>query len=225
MPVTRTIQEGESVSSLALEFGLSQDTIWNDPANQNLRKSRSRADVLLPGDQITIPDKQLKTLPRPTDAQHRFRRIGVPILFELQIFDSNGNPIAAAPYTLTVDGAVHTGTTDTTGYLKEFIPNDSSKGSLVIQDKVERDLFFGGLDPIETLIGVQKRLTNLGFDCIGDNGAMGRTTFAALSRFQAFSGLPQTGTLDDATRDAIRQCHDDRTQFEQNVKRPPASPF
>lgn len=208
MQAYHTVQDGDSLSSLALAYGLAPDTIWQDAANDKLRARRSRGETLLPGDVVAIPDKREKTDTRGMNARHVFRRIGVPILFELCLFDGDGLPLAGAAYVLEVDGVRHDGTTDADGVLKQIIPNDARAGRVAIDGLVDRELRFGWLDPIETLIGVQKRLTNLGFPCSHDEGRFSRDTHVALARFQRVAGLPDTGELDDATREEIRACHD-----------------
>jgi N-acetylmuramoyl-L-alanine amidase len=214
-----TIQDGESLSSLALAYGLAPQTIWQDAANEKLRAQRSRADTLLVGDVVAIPDKRLKTETRSINARHCFRRIGVPILFELQLFDGDGQALAALGYTLEVDGVRHVGTTDDAGTLKQIIPNDARAGRIVIEGRVDRELQFGWLDPIETLAGVQKRLNNMGFACSHEGGQFGRATHVALVRFQSMAGLPGTGRLDDATREAVRACHDVPGHYETVLRR------
>lgn len=214
MQAYHTIRDGDSLSSLALAYGLAPATIWQDAANEALRAKRSRADTLLPGDVVAIPDKRTKTETRAINARHSFRRIGVPILFELQLLDGAGRALANLAYTLTVDGAEHAGTLDATGALKQIIPNDARSGRIVVEGQIDRALQFGWLDPIETLAGVQQRLSNLGFVCRHDGGVSGRATHVALSRFQQAVGLPVNAQLDDATREAVRACHDVAGHYE-----------
>jgi N-acetylmuramoyl-L-alanine amidase len=209
MPIRRVIDQGDSVSRLSERYGLAPDTIWEHPANAKLRSVRSRRDALLPADELVIPDLRAKRVSCPTGGRHRFRRLGVPMLFEIQLFDAYGQPRRQRPYSLDVDGVARQGTTDASGVLREFIPNAAQRGRLVIADELDEALLFGELDPIETLSGVQRRLTNLGFACMQDAGAPGANTTAALARFQHLCGMPATGALDDATREAVRACHDD----------------
>ena len=74
MPTEHVIQQGETIASLALQYGFFPDTIWNDSANAELKRSRQDPHVLLPGDLVTVLDKRLKEVAKPDKARHRFRR-------------------------------------------------------------------------------------------------------------------------------------------------------
>jgi peptidoglycan hydrolase-like protein with peptidoglycan-binding domain len=72
---------------------------------------------------------------------------------------------------------------------------------------------FGGLDPESELIGVQKRLNNLGYYCGDPDGTMNDSTREALRAFQLRFSLPQTGVADDATKELLRQNNDEVSRF------------
>jgi hypothetical protein len=223
MPKTHTIAQGDSVSRIAELHGLAPTTIWDDPSNKELRALRSRADVLLPGDVLTVPERRDKRLKLATGARHRFRRLGVPMLFELQLFDAGGNPLSDREWQLDVDGTEYHGRTDANGYFRQYISNGAQQGRLVIDDAIDRVLFFGHLDPIDTVTGVQKRLTNMGFECAGDDGNLGRATLIAVRQFQRLAGLPVTGEIDAATRDEVRRAHDDSDRLRTHLDRQPGA--
>jgi hypothetical protein len=50
----------------------------------------------------------------------------------------------------------------------------------------------------------QNALNSKGYDAGAADGRMGPNTRAAILKFQADNGLPQTGSLDNATRDALK---------------------
>jgi N-acetylmuramidase/Putative peptidoglycan binding domain len=59
--------------------------------------------------------------------------------------------------------------------------------------------------PSDDIKALQIRLRKLGYASVGaPDGRFGVKTVGALSQFQAHEGLPVTGKLDDATRDAIK---------------------
>src|SRR3979490_2695044 len=67
------IKQGEHVSRIAKQFGFADyRTIWDHPNNAALKDLRKNPNVLAPGDQLFIPDKQLRKESRPTGATHRF---------------------------------------------------------------------------------------------------------------------------------------------------------
>ena len=194
MPTRHTIEEGEGVSSLALVYGMTPERIWNDPANDALRQLRPDPNVLLPGDVVVIPDREPKQVPAATGRRHVFRRVGVPAKFRMQFLDRDGQPRAGMPWSLTIGARSWSGTTDGDGRLDIFVPNDARRGVLQLGEDEELDLDFGGMDPLDSPTGVQKRLGNLGF--------------ATLRDFQQHTGLPVTGELDDATRAKLQELHD-----------------
>src|SRR4051812_14800731 len=102
MPVTHTVEEGDSVLSLSERHGLFALTIWNDGANAELRQRRSDMNILMPGDVIFIPDRRRKFEKRATGKKHRFRRKGLPAIFRLQLFNRNV-PVSSQEYRLIVN--------------------------------------------------------------------------------------------------------------------------
>jgi Putative peptidoglycan binding domain len=214
MPVRCVIQDGDSVIKLSEQYGFAAQTIWDDSANASLKKSRPDMNVLVPGDVVVIPDKKVKQEKRPTGKRHKFRRKGIPALFRLQLFDGDA-PRKNQDYSLTVAGQELDGTTDDQGVLEQYVPATASEGQLVIGPEQARfTLKFGFLQPASELAGVQRRLTNMGYVCDNTDGDMTDQTSEAIMAFQAHFGLPQTGELDDATRDKLEHVHDDVSKFD-----------
>jgi len=215
MPQKHVVAEGEGISKISEQYGFAPATVWNAPENQALREKREDPNILFPGDVLVIPDKQPKTLTRETGKRHRFRKVDVPPMFELQLLNA-GQPRAQIAYTLTVDGKKLQGTTDDEGMVRQFIPAKSQSGTLEFTDQGEThklEIDFGGMDPLTEIKGVQKRLNNLGFPCGTPDGTLNARTQQALQMFQAVCGLPSTGALDEATLDQLKQLHDTPSTF------------
>ena len=87
MPEKYIVQQGECLSSIAFEKGFLWETIWNHSENQRLKSERKDPNVLQPGDELFIPDKDLKKFSKPTEAEHVFRRKGTPAKFRLRILE------------------------------------------------------------------------------------------------------------------------------------------
>lgn len=209
MSTNHTVQAGECISSIAFELGVFPDTLWNDPANGELKRLRKDPNVLLTGDTVVVMDKRLKEESGATEKKHRFRRKGVPEKLRLKIEDEQNNPITNAPYTLTIDGNARRGTTDADGMVIEPIPPNARQGKLVVGpvgEEKEYPLELGHLDPIDLIAGVQQRLTNLGFPCPA-NGELDPLTKEAIGKFQAHHKLPVTNALDETTRNKIKDDH------------------
>ena len=101
MPVNYIVNSGDCISSIAGNSGFFPDTIWNHPANAELKNTRLNPNTLAEGDVVVIPDKQEKRESCAIDQEHRFLKRGVPALFRLRILDE-GCPVAKVPYTATL---------------------------------------------------------------------------------------------------------------------------
>ncbi len=213
----RTIELGDTVSRVAGETGFAPETIWSHPNNAELKSRREHMDVLGVGDQLYVPDLTPKSMPAVTEKRHRYKRKGVPMRFILQLLDAWGEPRKNRPYKLIVDGEVFEGSTDGIGVLRHYLPTAAKGGTLSI-DGLEFDIEIGYLEPKTELLGVQQRLTNLGFPCLGDEGETGQATHIALSRFQMLMHLPVTGEADGKTRDALYDNHEEIGRLAQYVR-------
>src|SRR5579859_897862 len=86
------VAQGECLSSIAYENGLLEDKLWNHPANAALRARRKDRRILFPGDRLYVPPIDPGENERPTDARHKFRRIGVHEQLRIVLRDSKGKP-------------------------------------------------------------------------------------------------------------------------------------
>jgi putative peptidoglycan binding protein len=203
------VVEGDCMESIAAAAGFLWTTIWNHPQNAALKKARVTQNVLLPGDRLYIPDKNLKVVERPTDQRHRFVRKGLPCKLRLCLKWLD-EPRRNAPYVLDIDGTLHNGTTDDEGCIEVLIPPQAASGRLTVgADPVCQQVYtldLGGLDPITETVGIQKRLRNLGFHC-EPTGEMDDATASAIARFQKKHALEPTGELDASTIDKLKSRH------------------
>ncbi|HEX6086368.1 MAG TPA: peptidoglycan-binding domain-containing protein [Thermoanaerobaculia bacterium] len=206
MPIRHVVVQGEGVDSIAFRYGFFPLTVWESADNAALREKRADRNILLAGDEVVIPDKVVKRVAAATGRRHVFRRRGVPAMFRLQLL-AQGVPRAGIAWTLAVDGVEHRGTTDSNGMIEEFVPPNARHGILAIAGGEPMDLSFGYLDPIDTILGVQQRLDNLGYAC-AESGVLDDATRAALARFRQAAGLAETEGIDDATRSRLQELHD-----------------
>jgi len=202
----REVSEGECLLSIAFETGFLWETLWNLPENAELREKRKDPGLLLPGDRILIPELRTETFERNTDARHRFVKRGTPAKLRL-VVEYEDDPVANADYVLSLDGSVRKGKTDSQGLLEVPIPPNASEGLLEVGG-LRFELQLGALDPHSEDIGAQQRLANLGFYHGELDGVVGPKTRKAIGEFQARTGLPLTGELDDRTLDLLLERHD-----------------
>ena len=181
-----TVKQGDCIESIAAEFGVAWEKLWNHPENTDLRDARQDPNVLMPGD-IVFVEKEMRLAACATDRLHRFERDTClsTLVLVLKEFDQ---PRADEPYTLCVEGSIVNGTTDGNGKLETRIPSRARRGRLLLgkpEVQEEYRLDFGHIDPIQEASGIQGRLRNLGF--------------ATLDEFQKKQHLDVTGEADDAT--------------------------
>lgn len=207
MPVEHEVAQGECLSSIADRYGIFPETIWNDPDNAELKRSRQDPNVLCPGDVLVIPDKRQKSESVASGQACRFRKKNTPAKLRVRLLDEDDRPRANLRYTLEIDGVFSDGATDGDGRIDHPVPAGAKKGVLVLENQDTIELSLGALDPPDTVTGVQGRLMNLGFDCGGVDGEMNAATREALKAFQEKQGLAATGEADDATKDKLRQVH------------------
>ena len=168
MKKKHVVKAGDCISSIAFHYGFSNDKIWEYSENAELKKLRKDPDVLLPGDEVYIPEKEPGEYDIQTEKTHRFIRRSVPAKFSLRLLDEEERPRKNLQYRLEIDGKLKKGTTDAKGILNEFIPPDTKKGLLYVSDSDDDEdekyeLDFGGIDPVSEISGVKQRLENLSF--------------------------------------------------------------
>jgi hypothetical protein len=79
--------------------------------------------------------------------------------------------------------------------------------------------------PADDVKALQKKLRALGYASVGNpDGRFGTKTIGALSQFQAHEGLPVTGKLDDATREALKTAEPIEAPRERKLGTPASSP-
>jgi Putative peptidoglycan binding domain len=192
--------------SQAEEEGFFWQTLWN--FNSELKSLRQNPNVLFAGDVVLIPELVIREESCPTDACHRFVKKGIPAKFRLVVERFN-RPIAAKRYVLVVDGAIHEGTTSDTGLVEVAISPTARRGTLRFPDEnIEVELELGNMDPPEEIIGIQERLSNLGFYLGELTGQIDDNTREAIELFQTASGIDATGELDANTRVKLFSQHD-----------------
>ncbi len=208
MATEHTVKQGECLSSIAARYGLFPETIWEDPANRELRERRGNPSVLAPGDVVVIPDKRAREETVAPERRHRFRKKGVPEKLCVRLLNEEGEPLANEPYVLTLDGEIRNGTTDGDGRVQETIPPDAREARLVLTNYDEEyRLALGHLDPLDTERGVQARLNNLGFECGPVDGVIGEKTRAAIASYRERVSLEGGGEVDQELLDHLASEH------------------
>jgi len=208
--LTHVVVSGECLSSIAAKYGFRQwQTVYNAPENADFRQLRPNPNVIYPGDEIVIPDKEAKDDPGDTEQHHKFKSPGAHWLFRLRLLDEEFNPLEGFDYELDLEGKdIRRGQTGSGGVIEERIGPEVFSGKLLFLGE-ELDLRLGELNPVTRVKGVQQRLNNLGYASGPVDGIVGPLTRNAVRNFQADQpDLDDTGQIDDKTRQRLLELHD-----------------
>jgi hypothetical protein len=209
--MNHTVQSGECLSSIAKLYGLHDwRTIYNHGKNQGFRAKRPNPNILLPGDELFIPDRAERTEKCPTGRTHRFVVKAPHMRLRIVLKDDDGEPFRGKTFAVAVEGREIRGTTGQDGLVDVEVPVTERTATLSAwlyddddpeDPDIEYDLLLGHLDPVDSTSGIQARLQNLGFACEVD-GVLGEETTAAVRRFRAKYGLATE--VDDPIGEAFR---------------------
>ena len=208
MPTIK-VKQGECISSIAYRYNLLPDTIWNDPANAELKALRKDQNILMPGDKVVVRKKEMKEAPISTGSRHRFQTKGFQEKLVIH-FKLNDKPRTSEACVLEIDGVLSKGQTDGSGKVEIPIPPNAKTGMISFRETGDvYKLDFGHLDPIEEISGIQGRLSSLGFYDGPINGKMSEELEQAIRDFQETKDMKPTGKLDDTTRNMIEQAYEE----------------
>lgn len=197
------VRRGDHLDGIAAAHGVSSDALWDDPANAALRSRRDPA-LLHPGDVLHVPAAPAEPLPVRAHATNTFRARAPAVTVRVAVLDAAEAPLAGRAFTARAGGRERGGTTDAEGTAVFAVPAWARRASLEVagdegEEPLRLDVEIGALDPADERSGAAQRLANL--------GRGGLPLEEALQRFQAARGLPVTGALDEATREALRRAH------------------
>jgi N-acetylmuramoyl-L-alanine amidase len=214
MPEYYTVLQGDHLSKIAKDNGFTDyAVIWDHPNNANLKNHRKNPNVLLPGDEVFIPDIEQKQESGATDRKHTFVVDKKTLKLRLVLEDIYEKPIAGAQCALLVDGQVFQLTTDGNGKLEQEIPLDAKEGTLTIrgdQTPFADDVIpikIGHLDPIDEPSGQIARLNNLGYSAGKVDGSDDDAFESAIEEFQCDHLLKVDGDCGPQTQAKLKQVH------------------
>ncbi|MEM7154432.1 MAG: peptidoglycan-binding protein [Myxococcota bacterium] len=210
---THTVQPGEGVYQLARLHGMLVETLW--AANAALHPTRDDPNILSPGDELTIPARELGA-EAVSSGQRLTLKVQEPQqTLELQFIDIEGKPRGGVPYLLTIrtksGDLVISGKTDGQGAIKQPVPPEASRATLALgqgEHATTYELSLNYLEPVDGIRGARARLLNLGY-VVGeaDDETLDPITARALLDFQRDMKLEPKGRLDDPTLAKLRELH------------------
>jgi Putative peptidoglycan binding domain/LysM domain len=207
MATTYTVKQGDHVSKLAKQFGFADfRTIWDHPNNAALKKLRQNPNVLAPGDQLFIPDKQVKKESRPTGATHRFKAPATTLFLRIVVKNLDDQPVANTPCKLQIEDQTFQLTTDGKGKIEKEIPKTAENGALTIGGE-ESPIKIGHLDPVDQISGYRARLNNLGYNAGDSDDPNDPQLRSAIEEFQCDRNLTVDGICGQQTQTTLKQIH------------------
>lgn len=214
MPTDYIVQQGDHLSKIASDYGFSDyRTLWNHAKNAALKSKRKNPNVLLPGDHLYIPDREVREESRSTDKRHQFKMKNPALKLNLVLEDQYQKPLANARCVLALGSELREVTTDGSGRINEHLPPGTNDASLIIQDDrtpfnaIQIPVKIGHLDPIEEVSGQQARLNNLGYFA-GDETEQDELLFrSAVEEFQCDHGLKVDGVCGPNTQAKLKTVH------------------
>ena len=86
-----TVNAGDCIDSIAYGHGMLWKSIWNHPENQELKQRRKDPNVLAEGDEVFVPEIELRDEDAATESMGRQLRKGLlrdlPRQFQIRHFN------------------------------------------------------------------------------------------------------------------------------------------
>jgi hypothetical protein len=226
MSTVHVVQQGEHLAGIARKHGFrSHKTLWDLPENKALRDKQKNPNILLPGDEVTIPERTTKDHSGATEARHRFTSSSTSLLLRIVLKDLKNKPEVGNECTLVVEGDKTEFTTDDKGMIEQPITVYDGSGQLKDRGpagaqelgEVQTPFTIGTLDPVDSRTGQVARLNNLGY-LAGDLDAPSPTNDAeqrvvdlqfksAVEEFQCDHGLSVDGVCGPKSQQKLIEAH------------------
>lgn len=219
MSTNHIVEQGEHLPGIALKYGFQDYTsVWNHPENKELKDKRKNPNVLLPGDSVFIPEKELKEESGATEERHSFKVQRQPLKLRLKLEKGYDEAIADTECELRVEFENFNLTSDGEGQIEQKIPKTAQKATLVIKDKltikdneipldIEVPIKIGHLDPVEETSGQRARLANLGYYRAKIDKHEEKEFLSAVEEFQCEHDLTVDGVCGPQTQGKLKEVH------------------
>jgi Putative peptidoglycan binding domain len=209
------VKQGECLCSIAHHYGFTDwRVIYNDPHNAAFKAKRPNPNLIYPGDELYIPDRQPRYENGQTDNRHRFKVHPLPTYLNVCLQDPAKQPLAHVRFHLRIETLEFEGNTDGHGWVRQEIPASAELGNLTVwpsadspDARVKWEVKLGHLDPLETTTGVKARLRNLQYYSGEVNDVEDDVYKAAVRRFQQDNGLAVDGIVGPHTRNKLKEEH------------------
>lgn len=213
-----TIKQGDYLAKIAKEHGFPDwRPIWDHASNTALRDKRKDPNILLPGDQLHIPDRETKDVSAATDMRHRYVVKRPPLQLILRLDEMFRRRLSGASYQLFLGEEIHARATDGDGRLTHDVPPGTAEARLIVKNVpvAGQDTAFpikiGHLNPVEERSGQAQRLNNLGYFAgpypDNDDQENQRIFVSAVQEFQCDHQLKVDGVCGPQTQAKLVDAH------------------
>lgn len=211
------VQQGDHLSKIATDHGLRLwETIWDHPDNAAIKQKRVNPNVLLPGDELEIPEREEGEESCATAQRHRFQAKTNGLILRVKTLDFGQAPVANAEATVWVGGDFQHLKTDGDGLVERTLPLNATAGRLrvvaaALAGTLDVPLGIGELDPVDEVTGQIGRLNNLGYDA-GEveppaDAITKERLKSAIEEFQCDQGLKVDGICGPNTQKKLKDAH------------------
>jgi hypothetical protein len=107
VPEDYIIQRGDCLHSIAMDCGVSWQKIWDHPENSTLKSLRKDPNILKEGDNLYLPDPEVREESGGTDQNHGFTLKGFAVVLNLRILDYEFEQTRSSPRPPASPGARH----------------------------------------------------------------------------------------------------------------------
>ena len=198
---THSVMPGECLESIAHHYGFTDPRlIYDHPGNAALRRARPDPNVLLPGDEVVIPERQVKWFDAATEQRHRFVVRRRPVLLRLRLIDGAGAPRSGIPYRVEYQQTVLRGVTSSDGVVEQPVPPSVPQALVTLETGATEEAYrvaFGHLDPVTHEDGLRQRLQALGYYVEAPDVPESIRLRHAIHAYQHANDFPPTGEPDE----------------------------
>lgn len=228
MPKTHDVVQGEYLSLIALVNGFHDSrVIWEHPDNAELRAKRRNPNVLLPGDRLVIPDREIGVVAATTGQVNPFVAGDDGARLNVHFENASAKPMANRDGPLTLGGKDAAGafvrarplntSTDGAGLLQQaFVGPFADRAAATEADfqmlaqptepAAGFRLLIGNLDPVDVPSGQRARLDNLGYFAGYTENDRDQLEWAT-EEFQADEKLKDRGVFADRKKNLATLNH------------------
>jgi N-acetylmuramoyl-L-alanine amidase len=205
--VTHVVQQGDCLISLAARYGVgSARAIYDHADNASLRERRSHPSILEPGDVVTIPLPEARSIQSSPGQTVRYCAARPTAVLRVH-FRRDGEALVGEPFELEAGGGTVRGQTGDGGLVEAEIAADCAQALLIFPRIGEAyPILLGHLDPLESPSGIAARLANMGLHFFG-SGYDAECLAPAVQRFREHAGLSPDGGIDREFLDALHREH------------------